>query len=51
MAIVKRTERAMTTAMCGVKFIETRSGYQFMDLLSLEETLNKPGKANEMGMF
>ena len=40
MAILKRTEKTMIRAMCGVKSIEKRSSLDLMDLLGLEETLD-----------
>ena len=41
MAILKRNERAMIKAICGVKLIEKRSVQEVTDLLGLEETLDR----------
>ena len=45
-AILKRTEKALIRAMCGVTSIEKRSSKKFMKLLGLEETLERQAKAN-----
>ena len=39
MAILRRTEKAMMRAMCGVKIIEERS-QELMSLLGLKDTLD-----------
>ena len=40
MAILRRTEKAMIRAMCGVKMIEKRRSQKLMSLLGLKDTLN-----------
>ena len=46
MVILKRTESVVIKAKCGVKSIEKRSSQELMDLLGLEETLDRLAKAN-----
>jgi len=46
MAILRRTERAMVRAMCGVKLMEKRKTGEFMAMLGLEEMVDKLAKAN-----
>ena len=45
MAILRRTEKAMMTAMCGVKIIEKRS-QEFISLLGLKDTLDGLARAS-----
>ena len=45
MAILRRTEKAMMRAMCGVKIIEKRSE-EFMSLLGLKDALNGLARAS-----
>ena len=45
MAILRRTEKAMMKAMCGVKVIEKRS-QECMSLLGLKDTLDELAKAS-----
>ena len=40
MAILRRTEKAMMRAMCGVKIIEKRRSQELMSWLSLNDTLD-----------
>ena len=40
MAILRRTEKAMMRAMCGVKIIEKKRSQQLMSLLGLKDTLD-----------
>ena len=40
MAILRRTEKAMMRAMCGVKLIEKRRSQEIMSLLGLKDTLD-----------
>ena len=46
MAILRRTERAMVRAMCGVKLMEKRKTEELMAMLGLEEMVDKLAKAN-----
>ena len=48
MTILRRTETAMIGAMCGIKLIEKRSSPDLINLLGLEETLDRIAEANEM---
>ena len=48
MVILKRTEKAMITAMCRVKLIEKRCCQELKDLLSLEDTLDRLANANKV---
>ena len=41
MAILRRTEKSMIRAMCGIKMIEKRSIQELMDLLGLKDTLDR----------
>ena len=40
MAVLRRTEKAMIRAMCGVKMTEKRSSQELMSLLGLKDTLD-----------
>lgn len=44
--ILRRTERAMVRAMCGVNLIEKKRTEELMEMLGLEETLGQMAKAN-----
>ena len=44
--MLKRTERAMVRAMCGVKLMDKKNSDALMNMLGLEETLEKLAKAN-----
>ena len=46
MAILRRTERAMVRAMCGVKLMDRKNTEDLMDSLGLKETVDKLAKAN-----
>ena len=48
MEILRRTEKAIIRAMCGVKLIEKRRIQELMSLLSLKDTLNGLAKASEV---
>ena len=41
MAISRRTKRAMVRSMCGVKLVDRKSNEELMEMLGLEETLDK----------
>ena len=46
MAILRRAERAMVKAMCGVKPVEKRNTAELMDMPGLRETNDVLAKAN-----
>ena len=46
MAILRRTEKAMMRAMCGVKIIEKRRSQELMSLLGLKDTLDGLARAS-----
>ena len=46
MGILRRAERAMVRAMCGVKPVEKRNTAELMDMLGLRETIDWLAKAN-----
>ena len=48
MAILRRTERAMIRAMCGVKLLNRRNSEEFMDMLGIKESLDSMTKASSM---
>ena len=37
MAILRRTERAMIRAMCGVKLLDRRNSEEFVDMLGIKK--------------
>ena len=48
MAISRRTERAMMRSMCGVKLVDRKNNEELMEMLDLEETLDKMAKVNRV---
>ena len=46
MAILRRTEKAMMRAMCGVKIMEKRRSQELMSLLGLKDTLDGLARAS-----
>ena len=46
MAILRRTERAMVRSMCGVKLTDKRKTDDLMEMLGLEESVERLAKAN-----
>ena len=46
MAILRRTEKALVRAMCGVKIIEKRRSQKLMSLLGLKDTLDGLARAS-----
>ena len=50
MAIL-RTERAKIRAMFGVKLLDRRNSEQLMDMLGVEESLDRMAKANSMRWY
>ena len=47
-AILRRTERAMIRAMCGVKLFDQRNSEELMDMLGIKESLDRMVKASSM---
>ena len=45
MAILRRTKRAMVTAMCGAKLMEKKRTEGLMEMLGLKETVVQMAKA------
>ena len=46
MAILRRTEKAMMRAMCGIKIIEKKRSQELMSLLGLKDTLDGLARAS-----
>ena len=46
MAILRGTERAMVTAMCGAKLMEKKRTVDLMEMSGLKETVVQMAKAN-----
>ena len=46
MAILRRTEKAMMRAMCGVKIIEKRRSQKLLSCLGLKDTLDGLARAS-----
>ena len=44
MAILRRTERAMIRAMCGVTLLDRKNSEELMDILGIKESLDKMAK-------
>ena len=51
MAILRRTERAMIRAMCGVKLLDGRNSEELMDMLGMKESLDRMAKASSIRWF
>ena len=54
MAVLRRTEKAIMRAMCGIKMIDKKTIQDFMSLLSLKDTLDglaRASGAHGVGMF
>ena len=51
MTILRRTERAMLRAMCGMKLMDRRNTDELMDMLGLNETLDKMAIASGVRWF
>ena len=51
MAILRRTERAMIRAMCGVKLLDRRNSEELMDMLGIKESLDRMAKASSMRWY
>ena len=46
MAILRRTERAMVSSMCGVKLVDRKNMEELIEMLGLKETSDRMAKAN-----
>ena len=51
MAILRRTERAMIQAMCGVKLLDRRNSEELMDMLGIKESLDRMAKASSIWQY
>ena len=51
MAILRRTERAMIRAMCGLKLLDQRNSEELMDMLGIKESLGRMAKASSMRWY
>ena len=51
MAILRRTERAMIRAMCGVKLLDRRNSEELMDMLGIKESLDRMAKASSIRWY
>ena len=51
MAILRRTERAMIRAMCGVKLLHQRNSEKLMNMLGIKEPLDRMTKASSMRWY
>ena len=51
MAILRRTERAMIRAMCGVKLLDRRNSEELMDMLGIKESLERMAKASSIRRY
>ena len=51
MAILRRTERAMIRAMCGVKLLDQTNSEELMDMLGIKEFLDRKAKASSMRWY
>ena len=50
-AILRRTERAMIRAMCGVKLLDQRNSEQLMDIMGIKESFDRKAKASSMRWY
>ena len=51
LAILRRTERAMVRAMCGVKLMDRKKNKELMVMLGVEETVDQMAKANAVRWY
>ena len=51
MGTLRRTERAMVRAMCGVKLVDKRNTTELMDMLGLRVAADKLAKANAVRLY
>ena len=50
-AILRRTKRAMVRAMCGQKIVDRKTTEEQMDMLGLNETIDRLATANEVRWY
>ena len=50
-AILRRAERSIVRAMCGVKLVDKRSTEELMNMLGLKEAADKLARANGMRWY
>ena len=48
MAILRRAERVMIRAICGVKLLDRRNCEELMDMLGINKSLDRMAKASSM---
>ena len=48
LAILQRTERAMVRTMCRAKVMDRKNTDELMDMLGLDETMDKMAKTNRV---
>ena len=51
MAILRRTEKAIIRAMCGVKLLDQRNSEELMEMLGIKESLDRMDKASSMRWY
>ena len=51
MAILRKTERGMIRALCGVKVLDRRYSEKLMDMLGIKESLDRMAKASGMQWY
>ena len=51
MASLRRTERPMIRAMCGVKLLDQRNSEKLLDMLDIKESLDRMAKASSMRWY
>ena len=51
MAILRRIERPMIRAMCGVKPLDQRNSKELMDILGIKESLDRMAKASSIRWY
>ena len=51
MAVLRRTQRAMIRAMCGMKLLDRRNSQELMDMLGIKEFLDRMAKASSMRWY
>ena len=49
--ILRRTDRAIIRAMCGVKLLDQRNSEELMDMLGVKESLHRMAKASSMRWY
>ena len=49
--ILRRAERSMVRAMCGIKLVDKRNTEELMDMLGLKEAAGKLARANSVRWY